>query len=187
MNKGNYNFPRIPRIPLNRPGHRSNLRKDYFRGKYFEALDLTIRSIRTRSDSAVYTRSIRARFDQICFIAFSDLESYLIQSVKGQGIADEKIVKYIREIYNEDLDEEKLQVEMNVLRAILADVNIMCFADKYKKMKEIGNIEKSLTLNTVVLCNLLIVNPATSCTPKSSFSTIRRLKTWLRVLIHWAY
>ena len=47
-------------------------------------------------------------------------------------------------------------------------------------MKEIGNAEKSLILNVVVLCNLLIVNPATSCTQARSFSTARRLKTWLR-------
>lgn len=33
---------------------------------------------------------------------------------------------------------------MNVLRTILADVNIMCFADIYKNLKEIENAEKSL-------------------------------------------
>ena len=47
-------------------------------------------------------------------------------------------------------------------------------------MKEIGNVQKSLIPNAVVLCNLLIVNPATSCTPERSFSTARCLKTWLR-------
>ena len=52
------------------------------------------------------------------------MESYLIESVKGQAIVDEKIVKYIRKMYSEDLDENKLQVEMDVFRTILADVNI---------------------------------------------------------------
>ena len=33
---------------------------------------------------------------------------------------------------------------MNVLRTILADVNIMRFADIYKNLKEIENAEKSL-------------------------------------------
>ena len=143
--------------------HRSNLLKDDFRAEgdiseHFEALDLIMASIRTK-------------FNQSSFIAFSNLESYLIQSVKGQGMVDEEIVKYIREIYNEDLDEVKLQVEMDVLTIILADVNITCFADIYKKMKEIGKVEKSLIANAVVLSNLLIVNPATSCTPERSFST----------------
>ena len=30
------------------------------------------------------------------------------------------------------------------------------------------------------LCKLILVNPATSCTAESYFSTARRLKTWLR-------
>ena len=47
-------------------------------------------------------------------------------------------------------------------------------------MKEIQNAEKSLISNVVVLCNLLSVKPTTSCTPERSFSTTRRLKTWLR-------
>ena len=36
---------------------------------------------------------------------------------------------------------------MDVFRTILADLNIMCFADIYKKMKEIRNAEKSLIPN----------------------------------------
>ena len=70
---------------------------------------------------------------------------------------------------------------MDVLRTI-ADVNITCFANINKKMKEIGNVEKSLISipNVIVFCNLLIVNPATSYTRERSFSTTRRLKTRLR-------
>ena len=36
-------------------------------------------------------------------------------------------------------------------------------------MKEIRNAEKSLILNAVVLGNLSIVNPETSCTPEKNF------------------
>ena len=69
---------------------------------------------------------------------------------------------------------------MDVLGPILADVNITCFVDIYIKIKEIGNDEKSLVANAVVLCNLLIVNLAAFCTPEKSFSTKRRLKAWPR-------
>ena len=58
-------------------GYHSNLPKDDFRVKYFEALDLIMVSIRTR-------------FDQPSFIAFSNFESYLIQSVKSGEIVDKK-------------------------------------------------------------------------------------------------
>ena len=52
----------------------------------------------------------------------------------------------------------KLRVEMDVLKTILADVNITCFADIIiQKMKGIGNAEKSLITNVAVFCNFLIV------------------------------
>ena len=96
-----------------------NLPKNDFRVKYLEALDMIMTS--------------RTRFALPSFIAFSNLELCLILSIKGQkkgqGIVDEKVVKYIREIYSEDPDEDKPQIEMDVLRTILADVNITCFAD----------------------------------------------------------
>ena len=62
---------------------------------------------------------------------------------------------------------------MDVLRIILADVNLTCFADIYELVKKIWNAEKSLIPNVFVLCNLLVVNPATSCTPESYFSTAK--------------
>ena len=31
------------------------------------------------------------------------------------------------------------------------------------------------------IIKLLLINPATSCSPERSFSTIRRLKSWLRL------
>ena len=34
--------------------------------------------------------------------------------------------------------------------------------------------------NYLTICQLIIVNPATSCTAERYFSTARRLKTWLR-------
>ena len=51
-----------------------------------------------------------------------------------------KNLEYVREIYNEDLDEDKLQVEMELLRTILAGVNITCFTIIYKKLKKIENV-----------------------------------------------
>ena len=56
---------------------------------------------------------------------------------------------------------------MDVLRTLLADVNLTCFADIYEHVKKIWNP------NVFVLCNLLVVNPATSCTPESYFSTAK--------------
>ena len=141
--------------------------KDEFRVKYFEALDLI-------------TASIKSRFTQPSFKAFSNMELFLIQSVAGQGFVDEEIVEFITKTYGDDLDINALQVETAVLGTILGGIKVTCFYDIYKRMKEIGNVEKDLIPNVTILCRLLIVNPATSCTPERSFSTARRLKNWLR-------
>lgn len=76
--------------------HHSNLPKDDFRVEYFKALDLLMAFIRTR-------------FSPSSFIAFSLISS---SQLKDQGIIDEKIVKYIRKIYSENLDEDKVRVKM---------------------------------------------------------------------------
>ena len=67
---------------------------------------------------------------------------------------------------------------MDMLKTILADVNITCFADIYQKLKEIGNDEKNLITNAFVLCILLIINPAT--TLKKDLFNYKTLQTWLR-------
>ena len=70
---------------------------------------------------------------------------------------------------------------MDVLRTILVDVIITCFADIYKKMGEIGNAEKSLIPNVFVLCNLLIVNPTTILQPSKIFFNYKTLKNLAKI------
>ena len=69
---------------------------------------------------------------------------------------------------------------MDLLRTILAHVNLTCFVDIYKNIRGIGKAEKSLMQNVVPHCNLLSGTPATSCTQKRSFSMKRHIKIWLR-------
>ena len=52
----------------------------------------------------------------------------------------------------------------------------MCFDDIIVKIKEMLTPERKM-INEVIT---LMVNPATSATGERSFSTARRLKTWLR-------
>lgn len=49
---------------------------------------------------------------------------------------------------------------------LIKDVQINCFADVLKSV--------------IAIYQLLLVNPATSATGERSFSTARRVKTWLR-------
>ena len=48
------------------------------------------------------------------------------------------------------------------------------------KIKELPNPEREMIKEVITLCKLILVNPATSAAGERSFSTARRLKTWLR-------
>ena len=74
--------------------------------------------------------------------------------LKDQGIAVEEI-KNIREIYSENLDEDKLWIEMDALRTILAEVSRACFADIYKRN---GNRKSWEKFNSKCCCYLQFVN-----------------------------
>ena len=140
--------------------------EDHYRCIYFDVLD-------------VITSSIKTRFDQPSFEAFLKLESFLLQSINDTSIKDE-VVTFLNDTYREDLDVDLLIVESVVLKAMLKDSEIKCFRDVYKKVKVYSNCERNLIPNMVKLIELLLVNPATSCTPERSFSAARRMKTWLR-------
>ena len=56
----------------------------------------------------------------------------------------------------------------------------MVILDIQAKMKTFSEAEKSMISEIITICNLLLVNPATSAAGERSFSSARRLKTWLR-------
>ena len=63
--------------------------------------------------------------------------------------------------------------ETNVLKTILEDTEVNCFSDISKRVKQISQAEKKLIPNVITVYKLLIINPATSCTPERSFSSAR--------------
>ena len=62
----------------------------------------------------------------------------------------------------------------------MLESKLSSFFDIYNEMKGCPKSKQGLIPNTVHVIKLLLVNPATTCTPERSFSTARRLKTWLR-------
>ena len=144
-------------------GYETNVEEHYVQSPdefycviYFEALDLII-------------SSIKSRFNQPSFKAFLNLESFLLESLSVNNVNPE-LIDFIKQTYGDDISVNSLQIETSVLKAILGEEKIACFDDIYKKIKKTSNAEKSIIPNVIILCKLLIVNPATSCTPERSFS-----------------
>ena len=57
------------------------------------------------------------------------------------------IVRYVRETYNDVIDEDQLQFEVAVLQTMFQNVKVTYFYDIYQWAKEIGNPVKQLILN----------------------------------------
>ena len=141
--------------------------KEHYRAIFFKVLYLII-------------NSIQSRFDQPIFKVFLNLESLLIQAATPTGNIDVPTLASIHEMYGDEIDMDVFGVEANVFRAIMSNCRVGCFKDVYNKIKTCPESEKELIPNIMRIIKLLLINPATSCSPERSFSTARRLKSWLR-------
>ena len=59
-------------------------------------------------------------------------------------------------------------------------VPLRFFQDVLREVQDLQPIERQLIDHVIVVCKLIYVNPATSAIGERSFSTARRIKTWLR-------
>ena len=81
------------------------------------------------------------------------------------------------------VDVELLESEGEVWKTIFSDLKPVCFKDILDQLKSLSEAKKKMIPNFINICKLIIVNPATSCTPEISFSTARRIKTWSRSIM----
>ena len=56
----------------------------------------------------------------------------------------------------------------------------MCFDNIIVEIKELLTPERKMINEVIAVCKLILVIPATSAAGERSYSTARRLKTWLR-------
>jgi hypothetical protein len=139
---------------------------DMYRQLYFEALDLI-------------TTSIDRYFDQESFKVYTTFESLLLKTLKSESIDNE--LQFIETKYSTDIDIEKLRTQLQVLPFILSDISkIECFSDIVTRIHKLPFAERELICEVLLVCRLMLVNPATSATGEKTFSMARRLKTWLR-------
>jgi len=57
---------------------------------------------------------------------------------------------------------------------------VICFKEVVDRIKQMNPAQRLLIPNVVKMCQLLLVNPATTATAERSFSLARRVKTWMR-------
>ena len=82
--------------------------------------------------------------------------------------------------YSTEVDVRTLNVQLKIFKELMKDGEFTCLDNILAKIKQLSEAEKGMISDIITLCKLLLVNPATSAAGERSFSSARRLKTWLR-------
>lgn len=138
--------------------------KDHYRRIYYEGIDLVV-------------NAIDSRFNQESFDSYAKMESLLVKAANGEDFDAE--MKFLEDKYGDDVNTGALPGQLGVVDVLVKEA-VCCFDDILCELKKLSQPERSLIQEVNVLCKLLLVNPATSASGERSFSSARRLKTWLR-------
>ena len=105
---------------------------------------------------------LKERFEQPTYVIYATIES-LLPSITDGLAPDHNSMKMIQENYSDEVDILSLDVEMLILKQLFKDTPVVCFSDIVEKLQLLPD-ERQLIPNIIVLCNLLLMNPATSAT-----------------------
>ena len=139
--------------------------EDYYKRIYFEALDLVINGIKNR-------------FDQPGYRAFCNVEDLLIKAVKKNSCDEE--FKFVMEFYKDDFDETGLKLHLDILASNFPSDSEVSLESLMTYLRNLTESQKALISQVYKLASLLVVLPATNAVSERSFSSLRRIKTYLR-------
>jgi len=141
--------------------------QDHYRRIYFEVIDHLV-------------NAIGERFNQPAFLIYHSLEDLLLKAIKGDDTSKE--MKTVISTFTAEVSETVLEAQLATFRIIMDGSNnqIKCFSNILEKIKTLNDHERCLINQVITLCKIMLVIPATSASAERSFSTARRLKTWLR-------
>ena len=141
--------------------------KDAYRAIYFEVYDFVI-------------TGIRERFNQNDFLVYKDMQSLLLKAANKACYEEE--FNRVSQIYSDDIDCYLLSVQLKLLAVATEDAGYKeGQVDLMKVMHILRNfVSKEAISQVLILAKLLLVAPATNATSERTFSTLRRIKTYLR-------
>lgn len=170
--------PRLPRrrkMPKrfetgNAPPEFATSEKELYRQMYYEALDLVM-------------SCLKERFDQPGFRVYRHLEDVLLKSVRGDKTFKEDL-DFILDFYKDDLDKtsfsSQLETFTSCARNNLCDPSTVSVSDLVKSVYQMSPTSRCLFSEIMTLLRLVLVMPATNATSERTFSSLRRVKTYLR-------
>ena len=137
----------------------------YFKCIYFEALHLI-------------TTCISERFDQPGFAVYRNVQDLLKNAAKGNLYQSE--LEFVLNFYGSDFNDEQLKTQLQVFTANFTYKSAGLFiSDIIEYFKSLLPAQLDLFSEVSKLLKLLVM-PTTNAVSERSFSTLRRIKTYLR-------
>lgn len=131
--------------------------EDYYRQLYFQILDQC-------------TQSLRKRFDSEAISTVVQLENFALNEDSSYILPD---------IYDADFDLNRLHLHKTMFFDSAGVKNFKSLSDIVTIFRRKPHLKELLT-EFLKLIKLIMTIPCTSCTAERSFSSLRRLKTYLR-------
>ena len=136
----------------------------FYRASYFEAIDLAI-------------NSIRDRFDQPGYAMYRKLEDLLLNVCQRREYRDE--LQYVCDLYQE-LDVSLLDVQLQSLQGQFVESDEFSIKACISFLQGLSPSARTYYSEVVKVVQLILVMPATNACSERSFSTMRRIKSYLR-------
>ncbi|XP_072046421.1 zinc finger MYM-type protein 1-like [Amphiura filiformis] len=143
--------------------------EDHYRLMYVDAIDNI-------------TSCIQDRFNQPGYRQYRKLQDLLLYAVNGNDF--ESLLKEVTAFYGSDFDSEStLRLHLNILKEQCQGKKDITFEEiRSYVTHDLSPGQKALISNAVTLLKLILVMPATNATSERMFSSLRRVKTYLRGL-----
>ncbi|XP_071499042.1 zinc finger MYM-type protein 1-like [Diadema antillarum] len=159
---------RAPRRLQDSDPHVFETPKDMYKSVWFDALDNVISGMQDRVSSKAI--SVLSAVEDLLLSAWSDRE------VPTKSL--ECVVKH----FGDDLNESRLEAQLRVLENLRDITGSSTVAGHRVTVKHIIDSISETDMKSMIpeVVKLCIVHPATTATAERSFSTLRRLKSYLR-------
>ena len=142
--------------------------EDLYRVVYFEAIDLIV-------------NCIKDRFDQPGYQQYRKLEELLVNAANKEPY-DEHL-KQITDFYKGDFDTRILELQLDVMACNIprdSPTDTHNLASVLQYLRDCFSAQKELMSEVCKVVSLVLVMPATNALSERSFSSLRRVKSYLR-------
>ena len=144
--------------------HHDTSIKDRYRRYFFEAYDNTIQGIKNR-------------FNQGDFKRYSSLQQLVLKAANGESYEEE--FNHVTTFYKNDIKKSLLEIQLPTVKISLRSEKKMNISEVLEKFRSLGPARKNLLSEVIKVVKLLLVMPATNAISQRSFSSLKRVKTYL--------